>query len=142
MSTCSLCQALGGELIFQHEKLRVVRADEAGYPAFYRLVWQAHVAEMSDLSDADFALCMKAVRIVERSLREQLNPAPLKINVASLGNIVPHLHWHVIARYEWDRHWPRPVWALAERADDAATLEALRAQLPDVQAAMREALAR
>ena len=37
--------------------------------------------------------------------------APDKINLASLGNMVPHLHWHVIPRWRGDRHFPDPIWA-------------------------------
>ena len=48
---------------------------------------------------------MGAVSSVERVLRDAL--APTKINLASLGNVVPHLHWHVIARFDWDSHFPR-----------------------------------
>jgi diadenosine tetraphosphate (Ap4A) HIT family hydrolase len=142
---CTLCGPLQGVLIVEHASLRVIRAEsaaEADYPAFYRVVWRAHVRELSDLSAGDLALCMRAVVAVERSLREQLSPAPLKINIASLGNLVPHLHWHIIARYAWDAHWPKPVWAVAERAADAATLAAMKAQLPKAEAAMREAMAR
>jgi len=44
---------------------------------------------------------------------------PTKINLASLGNMVPHLHWHVIARFEGDARWPAPVWAPKNQwADD------------------------
>ena len=138
---CALCRPQQGALIVEHESLRILRAEsaaEADYPAFYRVVWREHVRELSDLSPGDLALCMRAVLAVERALRQQLKPAPLKINVASIGNIVPHLHWHIIARYEWDAHWPKPVWAQAQRAADAATLAAIKAQLPQVEDAMRE----
>jgi diadenosine tetraphosphate (Ap4A) HIT family hydrolase len=48
-------------------------------------------------------------------LRNLLNPA--KINLASFGNQTPHLHWHVIPRFQDDRHFPQPVWAQAVRDD-------------------------
>ena len=56
--------------------------------------------EFTDLAPAERAECMEAVAAVERVLREQL--APTKVNLASLGNLTPHLHWHVIARFDWD----------------------------------------
>ena len=63
---------------------------------------------------------MAAVNVVELILRAQLQPA--KINLAALGNVVPHLHWHVIARFDWDARWPAPVWAAAVRdVPDAAS---------------------
>jgi diadenosine tetraphosphate (Ap4A) HIT family hydrolase len=83
---------------------------------------------------------MRAVVEVERVMRERLTPAPEKINVASLGNVVPHLHWHVIARYVWDTHWPKPVWAEPMRSAHRATLQALSTQLPAMDQAMRNAL--
>ncbi|MBY0411636.1 MAG: HIT family protein [Burkholderiaceae bacterium] len=110
---CPLCTESGGILIWQGPKLRVIRANEPGFPAFYRVVWGAHVAEFSDLSAADRAYCMETVVQVEQALRTHLQPT--KINMAALGNMVPHLHWHVIARFAWDSHFPAPVWAGAQR---------------------------
>jgi diadenosine tetraphosphate (Ap4A) HIT family hydrolase len=88
---------VGGDLVFQGAQCRVIRAQEVGFPAFYRVIWTAHVAEFSDLSTADQQACMAVVAVVERALRTHLNPT--KINLAALGNMVPHLHWHVIARF-------------------------------------------
>ena len=135
---CSLCAGLGGALVFQGEKFRVVRADEAGFPAFYRVVWTPHVAEFSDLDLEDRNLCMAAVNGVEQALRRHLQPT--KINLAALGNMVPHLHWHVIARFDWDSHFPAPVWALAQRAGDAVRQQLVQAQLALVEQAMTRQL--
>lgn len=110
---CPLCDSPGGVLVWQSPALRVIRAKELGFPAFYRVVWTAHVPELSDLSVDDRQLCLEAVVAVEQALREHLQPA--KINLAALGNLVPHLHWHVIARFAWDSHFPAPVWAAAQR---------------------------
>ena len=84
------------------------------FPAYYRVIWNAHVAEFTDLAPDERAECMEVVACVERVLREQLQPT--KINLASLGNMVPHLHWHVIARFDWDSRFPGPIWAPARRA--------------------------
>lgn len=132
--SCVLCDSDGGQLVWRGDKLRVIRADEAGFPAFYRVIWNTHVAEFSDLSAAERAHCMQAVALVEQTLREQLQPT--KINLAALGNVVPHLHWHVIARFDWDSRWPAPVWAAPQRAADPQRLAALRAGLADCDAAI------
>ena len=127
---CALCGTAGGALVFECAQFRVVRAAEAGFPAFYRLIWTSHVAEFSDLAPADRHLCMDAVAQVEQLLRKHLKPA--KVNLASLGNVVPHLHWHIIARFEWDSHFPAPVWAAAQRqapSGDLARVESLLAAL-------------
>ncbi len=132
---CPLCETDGGTLIWRGERLRVIRADEAGFPAFYRVVWSAHVAEFSDLSVQDRAHCMAAVCAVEQALRTHLQPA--KINLAALGNMVPHLHWHVIARFGWDSHFPAPVWAAAQRERALEQEAQLAALLPAAEQAMR-----
>lgn len=119
---CPLCDVAGGEVVFAAAAFRVVRTDEGGFPAFYRVIWNSHVAEFSDLSAPERALCLDAVVAVEQALRRHLRPA--KINLASLGNMVPHLHWHVVARFEWDSHFPAPVWASPQRA--AAPIELAR----------------
>ena len=126
-------------MVWQGAHLRVIRADEAGFPAFYRVVWQGHVAEFSDLSSAERQHCMDAVVVVESALREFLQPT--KINLAALGNVVPHLHWHVIARFEGDSHFPAPVWAAAVRDRVPAHEEAVRARLPALESALMERLA-
>jgi diadenosine tetraphosphate (Ap4A) HIT family hydrolase len=127
---CPLCEGPGGALVFDDAKFRVIRADEPGFPAFYRLVWADHVREFSDLSPADRHLCIDAVTHIEEALRQHLSPA--KVNLASLGNAVPHLHWHVVARFAWDSHFPGAPWAASLRAPDAqaqAAIEGLRPAL-------------
>lgn len=136
---CPLCAEDGGALIWRGERLRVIRAQEAGFPAFYRVVWNAHVAEFSDLSAAERAHCMEAVALVEQALREHL--VPTKVNLAALGNMVPHLHWHVIARFGWDSHFPSPVWAVAQRPSPAAQEDAVRRLLPQMEATLVRQLA-
>jgi len=110
---CELCEQPGGLLVWRGDKLRVIRALDANHPVFYRVVWNAHVAEWTDLPPDDRSHIMQCVAKVETVLRQQLNPT--KINLASLGNMVPHLHWHVIARFDWDAHWPQPVWGQQQR---------------------------
>ncbi|WP_048439036.1 HIT family protein [Caenimonas sp. SL110] len=110
---CPLCDGPGGTLVFTSDKFRVIRCDEPGIAAFYRVVWSEHVPEFSQLPADDRRLCMDAVVCVEECLRQHL--APDKINLAALGNAVPHLHWHVIARFRWDSYFPGSVWSAAQR---------------------------
>ena len=123
---CVLCETDGGLLVFKNDQFRVIQAVEAGFPAFYRVVWNAHVAEFSDLSLVERNTCMNAVVAVEEVLREQLKPT--KINLAALGNAVPHLHWHVIARFDWDSHFPGSVWAAPQRVADIEKLAQITQQ--------------
>ena len=126
----------------QYRVVRVVEGDEARrFPAFYRLIWAAHVAEFSDLSAPERHACMDAVTAIEQVLRARL--APTKVNLATLGNVVPHLHWHVIARFDWDSHFPAPVWAAPQRDEVAGGAAARLAQpLAAVDAAIAQALSR
>lgn len=127
-STCELCSQHGGELLCRFDKLRVVLVDDAQYPGFCRVIWNDHVREMTDLKEPDRALVMQAVWQVEAAVREVMRPD--KMNVASLGNMVAHLHWHVIPRYTDDAHFPGPIWAQVQRKTDPQSLSARMALLP------------
>ena len=132
---------MGGLLIAEYApNFRVIRAIDANFPAFYRLIWQGHIAEFSDLNPAERQLCMTAVAAIEGVLRQHLQPT--KINLASLGNVVPHLHWHIIARFDWDSHYPDPVWAQTRRSAATEKLQALQAQLPALDTAIGHAVLR
>lgn len=113
---CPLCRDDGGLLLAQTPALRVVRVtDTPDYPGFYRVICTSHVSEFSDLPPEARHTLMEAVATVERLVREHLRPD--KVNLASLGNVVPHLHWHVIARHADDRHFPQPIWGAVQRDD-------------------------
>ena len=117
---CELCTTSGGTFLWEDPRCRVVQADEPGYPGFCRVIWKSHVREMTDLSLADRLHCMNVVFAVERAMRDALSPA--KINLASLGNFVAHVHWHVIPRFTDDPHFPQPVWATRQRDNRIAPL--------------------
>ncbi len=145
---CPLCQEAGGLLLASGDRVRVIRVNPASepaaadFPVFYRVVWQAHAAEFSDLSASERQHCMEVVAAVEGVIRTHLPEGlrPDKLNLAALGNMVPHLHWHVVGRYRGDSHFPSPIWAAATRSADAALLASLGAALPALDAAMRQAL--
>ncbi len=113
---CTLCEADGGRVILCNEQLRVVLVEGSeaeAYPGFCRVIWNDHIKEMSDLNVSERATLMQAVFTVESALRVQLQPE--KINLASLGNMTPHLHWHVIPRYRDDATYPQPIWAVPDK---------------------------
>lgn len=127
---CELCESDGGELLWRDRQCRVVLIADTGYPGYCRAVWNAHVAEMTDLAAAKRAHFMRVVFAVEAGLRALLHPD--KVNLASLGNLTPHLHWHVIPRFRNDPHFPNPIWGARLREASAAPAEV---------AALRQALA-
>jgi len=69
--------------------------------------------ELSDCDSATQAAILKAMLIVEETMREYYNPK--KINIAMFGNYVPHLHVHVMARFEEDSHFPESMWGVKQR---------------------------
>lgn len=133
---CELCDQPGGEVLVQQPDFRVVLVDDKNYPGFCRVVWNSHVGEMTDLDPQQRDAVMQAVWKVEAAVREAMLPD--KVNVASLGNMTPHVHWHVIPRYREDLHFPSPVWAQTQRWPDPAAVNARRALL----SALREAIKR
>ncbi|GAB4466508.1 MAG: hypothetical protein OHK0044_06480 [Burkholderiaceae bacterium] len=125
---CPLCREDGGALVLRTDLARVVLVDDADYPGYARVIVNAHVREMTDLDPATLARVMAAVYAVEDAQRAVL--APDKVNLASLGNVVPHLHWHVIPRFADDAHFPQPIWGARQREPDPERLAARRALLP------------
>jgi diadenosine tetraphosphate (Ap4A) HIT family hydrolase len=130
--------SVAGALIWGDRQLSVVAVDEPEYPGFCRVVWNRHVKEMTDLAAAERGRIMDVVWQVEAALREVMQPE--KINVASFGNMTPHVHWHVIPRYLDDAHFPNPTWAVAQRAAAPDVLAARRALLPALRAAIASRL--
>mgnify|MGYP000147276738 FL=1 len=129
--TCELCD-LKAPTVYRNDKLSVIIVDDAAYPGFCRVIWNDHVKEMSDLSQEDRLAINEAVYQVELALVSVMKP--FKVNLASLGNMVPHLHWHLIPRFEDDAQFPSPVWASAVRTTDEQVLAARRALLPQLAA--------
>lgn len=124
---CVFCDVDGGQLLWRDAKLRVIAPEEADHPGFLRVVWNAHVAEMTDLEPADRDHLMHVVFTVEAVLRAVLQPH--KVNLASFGNVVPHLHWHVIPRFREDAQFPNPVWGARLREGLVPVPPAFRARV-------------
>ena len=144
LADCPLCQTAGGIVLWQGPLFRVIDAADAAYPGFTRVVWTKHVVEMTDLGTEEQSALMRAVLLVESIQRKMLQPH--KINLAAFGNVVPHLHWHIIPRWSDDLHFPAPVWAATPEHDERAqaALEARKAnilgRLPAYHAALQQAL--
>jgi diadenosine tetraphosphate (Ap4A) HIT family hydrolase len=130
-TACVLCTQPGGTTIWEDGFARVVLVGDADHPGFCRVILNAHETEMTNLSDVDAMRFMRLVFGVERSLRALLTPE--KINLASLGNMVPHLHWHVIPRFADDPHFPNTVWSSRGR-------DSVRALPADFTAMLRRSL--
>jgi diadenosine tetraphosphate (Ap4A) HIT family hydrolase len=134
--SCELCDSAGDDTLWRNQLCRVVLVEDRDYPGFCRVILNRHVKEMTDLDAEERQALMQVVFAAERALRELMQPA--KINLASLGNMTPHLHWHVIPRFADDKHFPGSVWSEARRpgmarpVDRDALRRSLRAQLQAV----------
>ena len=130
---CELCSTEGGAVLWRDERCRVVLVNDADYPGYCRVIWSAHVKEMTDLTADERLHCMHIVFAVERALRDVL--APDKINLASFGNQAPHVHWHLIPRFADDPHFPQPIWGTRQRAAQRGAGAGLAARLSQAIAA-------
>lgn len=110
---CVLCHPQKENVVWKNKELRVILVDDPLFPGYFRVIWNKHIAEMSDLTDDERQLLEKVLLTVEKVVREQMQPD--KINWAQFGNMVPHLHWHIIARYRDDSHFPESIWGLKQR---------------------------
>ena len=114
-NNCLLCLPSRYPLIWSNSDFRVVLINDHSYPGYCRVESIAHVKEMTDLSDSRRHEFMRIVFMVEEALRSHL--VPEKINLATLGNITPHLHWHIIPRHKYDNHFPESIWSNPKRAE-------------------------
>ena len=130
-SSCELCDSAGGEPLWQEDLCRVVLVEDHDYPGFCRVILNRHVREMTDLDPEARQRLMNVVFAAERALRQLMQP--VKINLASLGNMTAHRHWHVIPRFADDKHFPGSVWSDARRPGVARPVDrdALRRTLHD-----------
>ena len=124
---CELCSQAGGKLLWRDAACRVVLIADPDYPGYCRVIWNPHVREMTDLASVERQHCMRVVCALERALRIALKPC--KINLASFGNLTPHLHWHVIPRFEDDPHFPQSIWGERQRAGRGRTVPATAQRL-------------
>lgn len=106
--------------------------DDANHPWLILVPRVVEAVELIDLSNAQQGELMREIGVASRVLQAVFKPH--KLNVAALGNLVPQLHVHVIARFQDDIAWPRPVWGTA--AAKPYTEEALVRRIEALRAAL------
>ncbi|MBM3541790.1 MAG: HIT family protein [Alphaproteobacteria bacterium] len=119
---------------------RVLLAKDSSFPWLILVPERDGVREIHELSDTDQSTLLSEVTRATAALGALF--APDKLNVAALGNAVPQLHVHVVARYRTDRAWPRPIWGTGpaapyEEGRLASVLARLRAALVSGRAPVR-----
>jgi diadenosine tetraphosphate (Ap4A) HIT family hydrolase len=123
LQDCALCLPTPHEILWQDDFCRVVLLNDSDYPAYCRVELIAHIKEMTDLQPDERARMMKTVFMVETAIREVVQPD--KINLASLGNKTPHVHWHIVPRFSDDKHFPNSHWGEAVRDGLQANIHGL-----------------
>jgi len=115
---------------------RVLLSNDANYPWTILVPRRAGIREIHELSEADQQQLLRESSWLARALIAEF--APTKLNIAALGNVVPQLHIHHIARFDHDPAWPAPIWGRVQAtaydaADRAVRIASLRARLgPDL----------
>ena len=143
MTNCVLCKEElkpeEGQLIWRGDDCRVILVNDPDLPGFCRVIWNRHVAEMTDLTYGEREHLMSLVFAVEEAVRQVMHPE--KINIAALGNMVPHIHWHVIPRYKDDAFFPGSAWSAKTQITSQETLNTLQNMAQELVSAIRSAIA-
>ena len=142
MANCVLCKddlrPEEGELIWRGDDCRVILVNDPDLPGFCRVIWNRHIAEMSDLTYGEREHVMSLVFAVEEAVRHVMHPD--KVNLAALGNMVPHIHWHIIPRYQDDAFFRASAWSARTQETSKSTLESRRALSKQLPLAIKEAI--
>ena len=117
---------------------RLLLMRDANYPWVVLVPERERVRELFELSLSEQQELMREIAVFSRLMHESFQGD--KINVATLGNMVPQLHIHLIVRYQNDVAWPKPVWGAV--ASKSYTDDELASRIDDIKALMVEARSR
>ena len=95
--------------IIELAQTRLVLNRDQFFPGYCLLFSKVHATEPFHLSNDDFHTMMSEVRLVAKALYNLYRPT--KMNYELLGNMVPHIHWHLVPRFDSDPLWPKPIWS-------------------------------
>lgn len=112
MTTCPMCTKWHDEPDLRIAELahcQVMLNRDQFFPGYCFVFTKRHVTELFHLDKAERDTVMAEVSSVAAALYRVF--APAKINYELLGNMVPHMHWHVVPRFTSDPLWPRPIWS-------------------------------
>ena len=113
MSDCGLCKAPTLPILWSGHNFRIVLVTDQNIKGYLRLELLEHVSEIHQLSQSIKHQMYSLLNIIEINLINIFNPD--KINIASLGNKTPHIHWHIISRYKHDNFFPESIWSKPTR---------------------------
>ena len=108
MKSCELCEMKTENIVWQDKLCRLIIAKDKNLYGVHRIIWNDHVSELSFLSKINRHHLFTQLIEAEKYILKKFQPH--KINIASFGNMVPHLHWHIIPRWKTDPWWPNTIW--------------------------------
>lgn len=109
MSDCELCLTATLPILWQNNRFRVILVNNQNIKGYLRLELIEHVKEIHHLTPAIQSEMYKIMNIIENIVTDVYSPD--KINLASLGNKIPHIHWHIIPRFTNDNFFPQSIWS-------------------------------
>jgi diadenosine tetraphosphate (Ap4A) HIT family hydrolase len=117
MNNCIFCSSppRGQRILYANDLYRVILVDDQYYVGYLQVILNEHIKELTDLSQENALKLFAGVLTLEQTIRQVYSPD--KINIASLGNVVPHVHFHIIPRFKTDRHFPNPIWGKVTHPD-------------------------
>jgi|TARA_B110000438_G_C15288527_1_gene425835 diadenosine tetraphosphate (Ap4A) HIT family hydrolase len=95
--------------------------DNAKFPWIILIPKKKGVTDISELNSKDQLLLMKEIVYCSKLMKKIFRT--LKLNVEKIGNVVPQLHIHIIARYKNDSSWPLSVWVVKEKPYSTVVLK-------------------
>jgi diadenosine tetraphosphate (Ap4A) HIT family hydrolase len=129
--SCIFCNNSNEELVIKNDIYKVIKVFNQDYPIYFQLVINQHIKELSDLPYQDALKVFDTIYLLDKLICEIYNVD--KVNIASFGNIIPHLHWHIIGRYKHDKHFPNPIWGEVVHQDyQANNFDQLFIRLKDI----------
>lgn len=112
MSDCPMCRRWEEDAdlrIIELPHSYVILNRDQYFPGYTLLFTKTHVTELFHLDREVRSALMEEVSLVAQALFSVY--VPTKINYELLGNMVPHIHWHIVPRFSSEALWPRPIWA-------------------------------
>lgn len=98
-------------IIYENQNIRIeVEPNEIPW---LKIFTQEPYKEMSEVPGFIKFEIYDLLEIIEKEMLSYYKPK--KINIASFGNYVPHVHWHIMARFEEDSYFPEPMWGTKQR---------------------------
>jgi len=98
-------------MIYENKNIRI-EVEKSEIP-WLKIFTQKAYREFSEVPMEIKLEIFKVLDIIEKEMLDFFNPK--KINIASFGNYVPHVHWHIMARFEEDSYFPEPMWGRKQR---------------------------